>query len=286
MHQNLAGMKKRTPVITLLTDFGLRDEYVGVMKGVILSINHGAQVVDITHGVARHDVVQAALIVKTAYHYFPANTIHVIVVDPGVGGERRILCCRKDGHCFIAPDNGALSFIMQGGSVDELRAITNEAYFLRPVSHTFHGRDIFAPVAAHVSKGLDMSRLGREISLADVVSIDLPSPFLSPRNALVGKILSVDAFGNLTTNVDQETLLSFRAGWRLEDVVITLGRSRIRGVSTSYDSVKVGSPVAVFGSRKLLEIAVNQMDARTYFKARVGQAVTVRLPDAKDGASP
>jgi S-adenosylmethionine hydrolase len=277
-------MNKQVPVITLLTDFGLQDEYVGVMKGVILSINSGVQLVDITHALTRHDVVQAALIVKSTFSYFPTNAIHVIVVDPGVGGKRKVLCCQKDGHFFIAPDNGALSLIIQDGNVDELRAVTNEAYFLKPVSHTFHGRDIFAPVAAHLSKGLDMSRLGQEIGLSDVVTLDLPAPFLSPRNALVGKILSIDAFGNLITNIDQETLMRFGSGQRLEEMVIMVGRSKIRGVSTSYDSVKAGSPVAVLGSRKLLEIAVNQADARTYFKAGLGQAITVKLPTLKDGA--
>jgi hypothetical protein len=275
----------QSPVITLITDFGLQDEYVGVMKGVILSINSSVQVVDITHGLARHDVVQAALVVKSAFRYFPINAIHVIVVDPGVGGKRKAICCKKDGHFFLAPDNGALSLVIQGGDVDELRAISNEAFFLKPLSNTFHGRDIFAPVAAHLSKGLDMARLGPKIRLSDMVTLDLPAPFLSARHELVGKILSIDAFGNLVTNIDQETFMRFAHRQEPEDAVITLGRSKIQGVSTSYDSVKTGSPVAVFGSRKLLEIAVNQMDARTCFKARVGQTIKVKLPAPKDGAS-
>jgi len=275
----------QSPVITLITDFGLQDEYVGVMKGVILSINSSVQVVDITHGLARHDVVQAALVVKSAFRYFPINAIHVIVVDPGVGGKRKAICCKKDGHFFLAPDNGALSLVIQGGDVDELRAISNEAFFLKPLSNTFHGRDIFAPVAAHLSKGLDMARLGPKIRLSDMVTLDLPAPFLSARHELVGKILSIDAFGNLVTNIDQETFMRFAHRQEPEDAVITLGRSKIQGVSTSYDSVKIGSPVAVFGSRKLLEIAVNQMDARTCFKARVGQTIKVKLPAPKDGAA-
>jgi hypothetical protein len=275
----------QSPVITLITDFGLQDEYVGVMKGVILSINSSVQVVDITHGLARHDVVQAALVVKSAFRYFPINAIHVIVVDPGVGGKRKAICCKKDGHFFLAPDNGALSLVIQDGDVDELCAISNEAFFLKPLSNTFHGRDIFAPVAAHLSKGLDMARLGPKIRLSDMVTLDLPAPFLSARHELVGKILSIDAFGNLVTNIDQETFMRFAHRQEPEDAVITLGRSKIQGVSTSYDSVKTGSPVAVFGSRKLLEIAVNQMDARTCFKARVGQTIKVKLPAPKDGAA-
>jgi S-adenosylmethionine hydrolase len=277
-------MKKQVPVITLLTDFGLQDEYVGVMKGVILSINSNIQLVDITHALTRHDIVQAALIVKSTFRYFPTNSIHVIVVDPGVGGKRKVICCNKDGHFFIAPDNGVLSLVVQDGKVDELRAVTNQAYFLKPVSHTFHGRDIFAPVAAHLSKDLEMSRLGQEIRLSDIVTVDLPVPFLSSRHELVGQVLSIDAFGNLMTNIDEETLMRFGHEQGLEDVVIHLGRAKIQGVSTSYDSVETGSPVAVIGSRKLLEIAVNQADARTYFRAGVGQIITVMLAAPKSGA--
>lgn len=277
-------MKKQVPVITLLTDFGLQDEYVGVMKGVILSINSNIQLVDMTHALTRHDIVQAALIVKSAFRYFPTNSIHVIVVDPGVGGKRKVICCNKDGHFFIAPDNGVLSLVVQDSKVDELRAVTNQAYFLKPVSHTFHGRDIFAPVAAHLSKDLDMSRLGQEIRLSDIVTLDLPAPFLSSPQELVGEILSIDAFGNLMTNIDEETLTRFGHEQGPEDVVIHLGGAKIQGVSTSYDSVKTGSPVAVVGSRKLLEIAVNQADARTYFNAGVGQTITVKLAAPKSGA--
>jgi hypothetical protein len=278
-------MKRQVPVITLLTDFGLQDEYVGVMKGVILSINSRVQLVDITHAITRHDVVQAALVANSTFRFFPINAIHVIVVDPGVGGKRKVIGCKKEGHFFIAPDNGALSLVVQDGKVDELCAITNQAYFLKPVSHTFHGRDIFAPVAAHLSKDLDMSRLGQKIRLSDIVKLDISAPVLSSQRELVGKILSVDAFGNLMTNIDEETLTRFGHEQGLEDVVIHLGGTKIQGVSTSYDSVKTGSPVAVVGSRKLLEIAVNQADASTYFKAGVGQTITVKLAAPKSGAS-
>jgi hypothetical protein len=277
-------MKKQVPVITLLTDFGLQDEYVGVVKGVILSINSNVQLVDITHALTRHDIVQAALIVESTFRYFSGNAIHVIVVDPGVGGNRKVICCNKDGHFFIAPDNGVLSLVVQDGKVDGLCAVTNEAYFLKPVSHTFHGRDIFAPVAAHLSKGLDMGLLGQEISLADIVTLDIPVPSLSSRHELVGQVLSVDAFGNLITNIDEEMLMRFGHEQGLEGVVIHLGRSKIQGVSTSYDSVETGSPVALVGSRKFLEIAVNQADARTYFEVGVGQSIKVKLPARKDGA--
>ncbi len=269
-------MNKNSPVIiTLLTDFGLQDEYVGVMKGVILSVNRNARLVDLTHDVARHDIVQAALIIKNGFQYFPKGTVHVIVVDPGVGGKRRIVCVKKDGHFFVAPDNGVLSLVIQNQNVDEIRAVTNEKYFLKPVSHTFHGRDILAPAAAHLSKGVDMARLGKSIGPSDMVTLDIATPVVSLKQELIGNIISIDRFGNLTTNIDQETFDRFRQGHKLEDIVIRLGRFKIKGVSSSYDSVKVGSPVAVFGSRDLLELSVNQAHASTYFKAKAGQ--TVRL---------
>jgi hypothetical protein len=266
-------MKRNTSVITLLTDFGLHDEYVGVMKGVILSINSRVRIVDLTHDLTRHDIVQAALVIKAAFRYFPKGSIHVIVVDPGVGGKRKILCLKKHGHLFIAPDNGVLSLLIQDKHVDEICAVTNQTYFLKPVSNTFHGRDILAPVAAHLSKGVDILRLGQKMGLSDIVALDIASPFLCSKHELVGNIISIDHFGNLVTNIDQETFERFLHGHRFEDIVIRLGRHKIKGLSRSYDSVKIGSPAALFGSRNLLEISVNQADASTYFKATVGQTV-------------
>ena len=266
---------KNLPVITLLTDFGVQDEYVGVMKGVILSINSTVQLIDITHDLTRHDIMQAALVIKSAFKYFPQGSIHVIVVDPGVGGERNIICLRKEGHVFVAPDNGVLSLVIRDQTVDEMCAVTNETYFLKPVSSTFHGRDILAPVAAHLSKGLDMPSLGKEIGLSDVVTLDIPTPFMSSAGELVGNIISIDHFGNLITNIDQEALERFRQHQGSEGITIRVGQFKIQGISTSYDSVQKGVPLAIVGSRQLLEISVNQADARTYLDASIGQTVRV-----------
>ncbi|NVM56868.1 MAG: SAM-dependent chlorinase/fluorinase [Desulfobacterales bacterium] len=275
-------MKEKVPVVTLLTDFGLQDEYVGVMKGVMLSINSSVRLVDLTHQVTRHDIMEAALAINASFRYFPKGSIHVILVDPGVGGKRKIICLRKEGYFFIAPDNGVLSLVIQDGKVDEICAVTNQAYFLKPVSNTFHGRDIFAPVAAHLSKGVDMLRLGQRLALSDIITLDIPAPFLSSGHELVGNIISIDHFGNLVTNIDHETFERFRDEQRSEDIVIRLGKFKIQGVSKSYDSVQTGSPLAVFGSRNLLEISVNQADARTYFKANIGQAIRLKSVINKD----
>ncbi|MBW1678030.1 MAG: SAM-dependent chlorinase/fluorinase, partial [Deltaproteobacteria bacterium] len=260
-----------------LTDFGLEDEYVGVMKGVILSINPRVDLIDITHNITRHDIRQAALTVDVSFRYFPKGSIHVIVVDPGVGGNRKVLCLQQEGHFFVAPDNGVLTMVVQDGRAEKICSITNKKYFLKPVSDTFHGRDIFAPAAAHLSKGIDMLCLGQEIPLSDITRLDVPAPFVSATNELVGAVILIDHFGNLVTNISEATFERFKDGARSREVVIRLGRSKIQGVSKSYDSVKIGSAVAVFGSRNLLEISLNQGDARTYFKARIGQAVRVKL---------
>lgn len=276
-------MKQTIPTITLLTDFGLKDEYVGAIKGVILSINSRVQLVDISHNLTRHDILQAALVIKGAFRYFPKDSIHVIVVDPGVGGKRKVICLKKEGHVFVAPDNGVLSLVTQDGKADEIYAVTNQAYFLKPVSNTFHGRDIIAPVAAHLSKGVALPRLGEKLTLDDINTLDMPVPFLSSdEKLLAGEIISIDHFGNLITNIDQETFEIFTGKRKSGTVVIGLGNSRIQGVSESYDTVKVGDPLAIFGSRNLLEISVNQADASSYFRARVGLAVTVEILTKKN----
>lgn len=266
---------KQTAIITLLTDFGLQDEYVAVMKGVILSINRSVDIVDITHNITRHDIRQAALTISSSFRYFPKGSVHVIVVDPGVGGKRNIICLRQEGHFFVAPDNGVLTMVIQGKKIERVCAVTNQKYFLDPVSHTFHGRDIFAPIAAHLSKGVDMRRFGGKVPPEDVTRLEIPTPSVSARNELIGTVISIDHFGNLVTNISQANLDGFRGDMGSAEIEVRLGKFKIRGVSTSYENVKPGAPLAIVGSRQLLEISVNQGDARAHFKSRIGQAVKV-----------
>jgi S-adenosylmethionine hydrolase len=270
------GLSPKDPIITLLTDFGLQDEYVGVMKGVIASIVQDARIIDISHGIHRHDIRQAALVLYSAYRFFPKGTIHVAVIDPGVGGHRRILCLKQDSHFFLAPDNGILSLILRNGSMEDLRVVTNDRFFLKPVSHTFHGRDIFAPVSGHLAKGVTMSELGKRLALDEIEVLDVAVPIVSDE-AIIGEIISKDRFGNLITNIDHKTYQDFTEKRASQDVVVQLGNaSEINGVTTSYDTVEVGAPTALFGSRALLEIAVNQADASAYFGVSVGQAVILK----------
>jgi S-adenosylmethionine hydrolase len=246
------------------------------MKGVIVSINSTIQLIDITHDIGRHNIKHAALVLKSTYPYFPKGSVHIAVIDPGVGGKRKVLCLKNDGHYFIAPDNGVLSLIIRGGNVEGIRAVTNDKYFLEPVSNTFHGRDIFAPVAAHLSTGIDMSQLGKALALDEVRVLEISAPFFSSNNELTGEIISIDHFGNLVTNIDRETFNRFKNRRNSKDVAMSFGNSTIQGVSESYDTVGVEVPVAIFGSRDLLEISVNQADASTYFKVGVGQTLTLK----------
>jgi len=264
-------------MITLLTDFGTKDEFAGVMKGVILSVNPCATIVDITHHIDAQDVFQAAYIIQSAYKYFPKGTIHVVVVDPGVGSNRRILAAEIQGYIFLAPDNGVLTLAIDNEETGRIIHVENSEYFLKSVSNTFHGRDIFAPVAAHISKGLDIRRLGKPLSKKDLIRLDILKPYISDNNELIGVIISVDRFGNLITNIDSDCLESFCKADMGKNFVIHIGKDKITGLSQSYAGVKHHHPLAIISSRGYLEIAVNCGDAKSYFNVEKGDMVRINL---------
>jgi len=261
------------PLITLTTDFGIEDEYVGIMKGVILSINPSAAIIDITHHVDPQDINQAAQIIKSSYKYFPKGTIHVIVVDPGVGSNRAILALEMMGYFFIAPDNGVLTHLMDEGDLAALVQVVNSKYFLKAVSQTFHGRDIFAPVAAHISNGLKIQKLGAKTDKKNIVCLDIRKPSIIDNNTLIGAIMWIDHFGNLITDIDSKILSKFCD--KEKKLEIRIGANKIYGLSVNYESAGLQSPVAVIGSRGYLEIAINCGSAQYYFKAKKGDAVKV-----------
>ena len=187
------------PIITLTTDFGLNDHFVGTIKGVILNISPEIEIVDISHSVQAFDVLDGALTIAQAYSYFPSGTVHMVVVDPGVGTARRPILVTSDRHHFVAPDNGVLSMVYAKEERLHIRHVTAEHYSLQPISNTFHARDIFAPVAAWLAKGVDPEKFGDEIS--DFVRFNPPKPKSVNGNTLRGVILKVDRFGNLVTNI-------------------------------------------------------------------------------------
>jgi S-adenosylmethionine hydrolase len=261
-----------TPIITLLTDFGTADAYAGIMKGVILSLNPCAVIVDITHSIDPQDVIQAAYTLESAYKYFPEGAVHVVVVDPGVGSGRAILAVETKGHIFLAPNNGVLTLLFEENTEARVIRVENAAYFLPSVSRTFHGRDIFAPVAAHISRGIDISELGPLFDRNDLIFSDIRKPYLSENGELIGEIVSIDRFGNLITNIDEKSLEIFRE----TNPEILIAESRIFGLSESYAGVKPHQPLALIGSRGYLEISVNCGNAETFFSAGKRHRITVR----------
>ncbi|MEE4605798.1 MAG: SAM-dependent chlorinase/fluorinase [Desulfobacteraceae bacterium] len=263
-------------IITLLTDFGTSAEYAGLMKGVILSINPSAAIVDITHQIDSQDIVQAAFTICSSYEYFPDSTVHLIVVDPGVGSQRSLLAFEMKKQFFIAPDNGVLTLLFDEGKPTALVRITNTKYFLASVSQTFHGRDIIAPVGAHLSVGLEVRKLGDEICLQDAVQLDNLCAHFSEKGELVGKIVAVDNFGNLITNIDFRKLEKIRqAGQEL--IQIKIGSHVIRGLSETYSRVESNTSLALVGSRGYLEIAVNMGNAAQVLNVEKGTEVRVMV---------
>jgi len=263
------------PVITLLTDFGIEDEYAGVLKGVILSINPSATIVDITHQVAPQDVVNAAYLIESASRYFPPGTIHTVIVDPGVGSDRAIIALKRFGHIFLAPDNGVLSFVANREEIDMLIRVENRRFFLENIGNTFHGRDIFAPVAAHLSSGCELAVLGPSMDINDVVRLEMTEPAVGAKGDIVGSVVAIDRFGNLITNIDARSIRSLTATAADGAVEILIGENRINGISDNYHSVEKGNPLAVIGSRGCVEIAVNCGDAAGRFKAGRGDRIRV-----------
>ncbi len=263
-------------IITLLTDFGTGTEYAGLMKGVILSINPSAAIVDITHQIDSQDIVQAAFTICSSYKYFPDGTVHLIVVDPGVGSERSLLAVEMKKQFFIAPDNGVLTLLFNERKPTAVIRITNAKYFLESVSQTFHGRDIIAPVGAHLSVGLDVRKLGDDICLQDAVHLDNLGAHFSENGELVGKIVTVDNFGNLITNIDFNKLEKiYRAGQDL--IQIKIGSHVISGLSETYNSVQSNTSLALIGSRGYLEIAVNKDNAALVLNVEKGAEVRVMV---------
>jgi len=253
-------------VVTLTTDFGLDDPFVGILKGVIAGRAPGVPVVDLSHGVPPQDVRTAALVLRQAVPYFPAGTVHVAVVDPGVGGTRRAICIETARAFLVGPDNGVLSLV--AADVRRVVELTETQFQLHPRSATFHGRDVFAPVAAALATGTPADALGP--ALADFVRIDLPRP-ARDGGAVRGEVIAVDRFGNLATNVDEGALAAFSR----RRLSISIAGRRLDGVAGSYDAVAPGEAVAVLNSWGFLEIAVRDGSASRTLGAGVGTPVAV-----------
>jgi S-adenosyl-L-methionine hydrolase (adenosine-forming) len=244
------------PIITLTTDYGTDDHLVGVLKGVILKINPDAQIIDITHAVTPYDLLDGALQIASAYTYFPPRTIHVVIVDPGVGTERRPILVSGQNQYFVAPDNGVLSAVFDKEQNFTVRHLTSEHYFNLPVSRTFHGRDIFAPVASWLSKNWQPASMGEVIE--DFKRFAMPKP-KEANGSWKGVVLKVDSFGNLITNFRAEDLLpeSLEKG----EIKLQVGNHNVARMVPMFAGGNPGEPVAYIGSSGYLEVAVNKGNA-------------------------
>jgi S-adenosylmethionine hydrolase len=243
---------KRSGLITLTTDFGIRDAYVAMMKGVIFTIYPQARLVDVTHQVTPGAIAEAADLIMENFPYFPQGTVHLGVIDPGVGGERRPIALCKAGHFFVGPDNGLFGPIIEDYQ-SEIKVIhlTNKQYFLPRISHTFHGREIFAPVAAHIARGVEMEEMGEEIRDPEILRHRKPR---LKGEALYGQIVRIDRFGNLITDIRRDALIPFTRSGMLR---VQVGRVKIHGLSRTYSDKKKGDLLSLINSSDRLEIAVN-----------------------------
>lgn len=262
-------------IITLTTDFSTADGFVGAMKGVILGINPQATIVDITHDIAPQNVEQGAFVFAASARYFPANAIHVVVVDPGVGSARRPIAVQQGDAIYIAPDNGILSLALQSKinnqkpTIPRAVHLTNPNYWLPRVSTTFHGRDIFAPCAAHLSLGVPLEAMGEPIS--DWVRLARVLPSRRGDGAIVGRVAHIDRFGNIVTNIGEDML----EGVDRERMVIEIAGKKIAGLKRAYADGAPGELIALIGSGWELEIAQREGNAAQVLGVRVGDGVVV-----------
>ena len=262
------------PIITLTTDFGLHDHFVGTLKGIILDIVPDAEIVDICHSIQPFDILDGTLTIAQAYKYFPNRTVHVVVVDPGVGGARRPIVASTERHHFVAPDNGVLSSVYCEEPGIQVRHITAEHYFTQPLSNTFHARDIFAPIAAYLAKGIDVSKLGPDVT--DYVRFDLPKPKPIGERTWSGVVLKVDRFGNLITNIAPQDAPGLFQANPLE-FRIFVGEREITQIKPSYSEGSPGDLFAIAGSMGYLEIAGNQASAAQVLGVGKGSEFTFVL---------
>ncbi|MFC1538403.1 S-adenosyl-l-methionine hydroxide adenosyltransferase family protein [Candidatus Latescibacterota bacterium] len=258
-------------IITYTTDFGTSDPYAGIMKGIVLSINPKACQIDITHEILSHDIIHASFIIANAYHHFPKGTIHVAVVDPGVGGERKNIAVLTKNYFFVGPDNGIFSNVLSNEFIIEVREIKNLPFIKKTISSTFHGRDVYAPCAGHISAGKKFTDIGPLVD--NVKYLDYPK-VKEGKTSLTGEIVFIDSFGNMITNISEHMFKSFTRGNSFE---IYFASERFDKISKFYSEIPRGKPLALIGSTGYLEISMNGGNASSYFMTSVGASLTVQL---------
>jgi S-adenosyl-L-methionine hydrolase (adenosine-forming) len=264
------------PLVTLITDFGLSDEYVGVLKGVILSHNADIRIVDISHLVPAQDIQTASHLLARSYIFFPPRTVHLVIVDPGVGSDRPLLAIYSDSHYFVGPDNGTFTPIMKAAKSLSIHRITESDLFLHRVSNTFHGRDIMAPVAAQLATGLDICRVGARVTPEECL-LSGPGSCSVIDGVLHGEITHVDKFGNLCTNISRNEVERFSGGKSIKIQIGGDGRFSVDTLCPSYASQTKGALLALYDSHDFLEIAENMGNASQRLRAPIGCRILLLL---------
>lgn len=259
-------------LITLTTDFGTSDHFVGAMKGVIATIAPSARVIDITHHIAPFNILEGAFTISEAARYFPKGTIHVVVIDPGVGSARRALLCEVAGQFFIAPDNGVLTMVFENApKPPKVRVISNPKFALKNVSRTFHGRDIFAPAAAHLARGAKPPQFGKLIN--DTIRIQNAKPVPLSVNSWRGAIIKADHFGNLITNFHIDDFLAIKTN----PFTMRTGKARIHRLALTFSDIERGESAVIAGSSGYLEISANQASAAERLNCGSGSPVELEI---------
>lgn len=253
--------------ICLLTDFGLKDGYVGVLKAVISKIAPETPIIDLSHEIEPYNILQAGFVLHQSYRYFPKGTVFVVVVDPEVGGERKPILIKTENYCFIGPDNGIFSLVLSEEKVGQIIHLQNPEYFLSPTSPTFHGRDVFAPVAAHLSSGVSCSSFGQKIEDCQRLHDFFPA---IKKNQILGKTLSIDRFGNIITNISKSFLEKYFPD--LNFSVLIQGK-KIQKNHSHYAEAKKGEVFILFGSSGFLEMAMNQGSAAKFLGVKNGTRI-------------
>lgn len=256
------------PLVTLTTDFGVRDPYVAAMKGVIYAIQPHLTVTDLSHDIPPRDIMEGALFLAGALPFFPDRTVHVAVVDPGVGTPRHGLVIQAGGQYLVCPDNGIATFFVRRYPIQDARIIENPRFMRGEISPTFHGRDVFAPVAAHLARGVPLSEFGSRI--ADLVELPVPVPIMTP-GGIEGEVVHIDRFGNLITNIARDDIPKEAA------CIVQAGAMRLGNLRRTYADAPPGEPLALIGGAGFLEVAVNGGSAREFFQFDRGQPVVVEI---------
>ena len=268
-----------TPIIALLTDFTMHDWYIGVMKGVITNINPAANIIDLCHHISSQDVREGSFILGSSYAFFPRGTIFVAVVDPGVGSDRKNLVAKTEDYSFVAPDNGILTSIFERAKVERVYQVVPGKYTLAPRGSTFFGRDVFAPVAAHLSLGVPPGEIGSEVK--SVLTVPALRPYVNEEGEISGRAVYVDTFGNIITNIEETYLASvFPGEVPRDDLVIRLAGQRIKGIRKYYEQGEYGKLVAIVNSWGYVEIAVNRGSAFQYLGLKEKKSLEIFIAAA------